>query len=214
MGEEFARRGTSAASQLRNPRRAYPFRLAESGVREPIKRSRRYCGVTMATYEETNPDRTTNLHAALFWQSRHGWFSAGVDLGGGGRTDHGEQSGPRAGSAVSPCLFLRRSRPAKQRENEPARNFWTQRRFARLSSDIYAAVFPHSGGTETEGDEIVGRRRYFGGVSSVCAPAELTWMAEKEPIMADQFGCAPRWQCHLGYFSAGVDCAFGELPNF
>ena len=32
--------------------------------------------------------------------------------------------------------------------------------------------------------------------------------------MANQCGRAPRWQCRLGYLSAGVECTYGELPNF
>ena len=58
-GKNQHRRGDCAAGvfrQRRNfvvPRRTYPCRRARSGVREPIKRSRRYCGVAMATFEET-----------------------------------------------------------------------------------------------------------------------------------------------------------------
>ena len=32
--------------------------------------------------------------------------------------------------------------------------------------------------------------------------------------MASQFGRAPRRQCRLGHFSAGVDCPYGTLPIF
>ena len=73
---------------------------------------------------------------------------------------------------------------------------------------FYAAVFPHSGGPETRGDEIVGRQCYLSRVGSVFAPPESTCRAEKEPTTAD------RWQCRLGFLSAGVDCPYGELPSF
>ena len=76
----------------------------------------------------------------------------GVDLTSGKKTDHGEPSGPRATSAVSPWLFSRQSRPATRRkEDKCARNSRAQRRPVRVSSDIIAAVFPHSGGAETNG---------------------------------------------------------------
>ena len=76
----------------------------------------------------------------------------GVDLASGKKTDHGEPSGPRATSAVSPWLFSRQSRPATRRkEDKCARNSRAQRRPVRVSSDIIAAVFPHSGGAETNG---------------------------------------------------------------
>ena len=46
--------GISTASALRFPPRTYPRRRAESDVRQPIKRSRRSCGVAVATNETTN----------------------------------------------------------------------------------------------------------------------------------------------------------------
>ena len=36
----------------------------------------------------------------------------------------------------------------------------------------------------------------------------------EKPIMANQCGRAPRWQCRLGCLSAGVECTYGELPIF
>ena len=36
----------------------------------------------------------------------------------------------------------------------------------------------------------------------------------EKPITANQCGRTPRWQCRLGYLSAGVECTYGELPNF
>ena len=79
---------------------------------------------------------------------------------------------------------------------------------------IYAAVFSHSGGTEAKGGEIGGRRCYFSRVGSVFAPPESTCRAEQKPIMANQLARAPRWQCRLGFFAAGVDRPYGKLPNF
>ena len=43
-------------------------------------------------------------------------------MSGGERIDHGEPIKPRAASAVSPWLFLRRSRPDRRKENEPFEN--------------------------------------------------------------------------------------------
>ena len=79
---------------------------------------------------------------------------------------------------------------------------------------IYAAAFSHSGGTEAKGGEIGGRRCYFRRVGSVFAPPESTCRAEQKPIMANQLARAPRWQCRLGFFAAGVDRPYGKLPNF
>ena len=79
---------------------------------------------------------------------------------------------------------------------------------------IYAAVFSHSGGTEAKGGEIGGRRCYFSRVGSVFAPPESTCRAEQKPIMANHLARAPRWQCRLGFFAAGVDRPYGKLPNF
>ena len=79
---------------------------------------------------------------------------------------------------------------------------------------IDAAAFSHSGGTEAKGGEIGGRRCYFSRVGSVFAPPESTCRAEQKPIMANQLARAPRWQCRLGFFAAGVDRPYGKLPNF
>ena len=46
--------GISAASALRFPPRTFPRRWAKSDVRQPIKRTRRSCGVAIVTYETTN----------------------------------------------------------------------------------------------------------------------------------------------------------------
>ena len=102
--------GISAASRLRFPPQIYRRRGAKSDVRQPIKRSRRSCGVAVATYEDTN----------------------------------------RSGRKI--CTM-----------------------------------------------------RYLGSVAMDNSPRELTCRAEKEPIMANQLGRAPRRQCRLGYFSGGVD---------
>ena len=128
----------------------------------------------------------------------------GVDLASGKKTDHGEPSGPRATSAVSPWLFPRQSRPATRRkEDKCARNSRAQRRPVRVSSDIIAAVFPHSGGAETNGggnswatmlpsrsrSRRVERRKnrswrtnaaasHVGGVALFCFPPALTAHAE------------------------------------
>ena len=128
----------------------------------------------------------------------------GVDLASGKKTDHGEPSGPRATSAVSPWLFSRQSRPATRRkEDKCARNSRAQRRPVRVSSDIIAAVFPHSGGAETNGggnswatmlpsrsrSRRVERRKnrswrtnaaasHVGGVALFCFPPALTARAE------------------------------------
>ena len=99
-------------------------------------------------------------------------------------------------------------------EDELAQNSCTQRRFERLSSDVYAAVFSHSGGPEAKGGEIGGRRCYFSRVGSVFAPPKSTCRAEQKPIVANQLARAPRWQCRVGLFAAGVDCPYGKLPNF
>ena len=49
--------GISAVSRLRFPPQIYRRRGAKSDVRQPIKRSRRSCGVAVATYENTNRSR-------------------------------------------------------------------------------------------------------------------------------------------------------------
>ena len=139
-------------------------------------------------FRGNNPERPKNLYDALFRQSRHGYLSARVDLSGRERTDHGEPSGPRATLAASPCFFLWRSRPAIRGENELARNFWTQRRFVRLFSEIFAAVFPHSGGQKTKRGQISGRQCYFSRVGSPFAPPESKSQAGKKPIMANHVG--------------------------
>ena len=55
--------------------------------------------------------------------------------------------------------------------------------------------------------------RYLGRVAMDNSPRELTCRAEKEPIMANQLGRAPRRQCRLGYFSGGVDRTDGKRTN-
>ena len=52
--DDIARGGISAASRLRFPPQIYRCRGAKSDVRQPIKRSRRSCGVAVATHEDTN----------------------------------------------------------------------------------------------------------------------------------------------------------------
>ena len=53
--------------------------------------------------------------------------------------------------------------------------------------------------------------RYLGSVAMDNSPRELTCRAEKEPIMANQLGRAPRRQCRLGYLSGGVDRPYGKI---
>ena len=119
---------------------------------------------------------------------------------------------PRVGSAASvthpaePTGHTGRKRTSAKLLNE--RPLWVS------LLGFYAAVFPHSGGPRTKGGKIAGRRCYFSRVGSVFAPLESTCRAEQTPIMASHFGRAPRWQCRRGYFSAGVDCPYGKLPNF
>ena len=110
--------GILAAPRLRFAPQIYPRRLAKSDVRQPIKGSRRFCRVAMATYEDTN----------------------------------------RSGRKI--CTM-----------------------------------------------------RYLGRVAMDNSPRELTCRAEKEPIMANQLGRAPRRQCRLGYFSGGVDRTDGKKTN-
>ena len=126
----------------------------------------------MTTFEETTWSRRKICTMRQFGRVAMDMFPQELTRRAGARTDHGEPSGPRAASAVSPWLFFRRSRPAKREENELARSFWTQRLSAQLPSDIYAAVLPHSRETETKGGELVGRRRNFSRVGSVLAPQD------------------------------------------
>ena len=124
FGEDRHRRGHCAKGafwQRRDcvfPPQIYPRRLAKSDVRQPIKGSRRFCGVAIVTYEDTN----------------------------------------RSGRKI--CTM-----------------------------------------------------RYLGSVAMDNSPRELTCRAEKEPIMANQLGRAPRRQCRLGYFSGGVDRTHGKKTN-
>ena len=76
------------------------------------------------------------------------------------------------------------------------------------------ALFPHACGSGAEGGETVGSRCYFSRVGSVFAQPESTCRSDKKPIMANQFGRAPRRQRRLGVFSAGVDYPRRKLPDF
>ena len=98
--------GMSAASALRPSAGIFPCEEAKSDVREPIKGRRRFCGVALVTYEDTNRSR---------------------------------------------------------------------RKICTM--------------------------RYFGSVASDNSPRELTCRAEKEPIVANHLGRAPRRHCRFGYFS-------------
>ena len=103
----------------------------------------------------------------------------------GEKTDRGEPSGPRATSAVSPCSLRRGSGPAIRKQDKCARNPHTQSRSVRLSSDIFAAVFLHSGGTEAKGDEIVGRRCRVGRADSAFATPDSPSRKERTNIGED-----------------------------
>ena len=123
LGEQTSERtlregGILAAPRLRFSPQIYPRRLAKSDVRQPIKGRRRFCGVAIVTYEDTN----------------------------------------RSGRKI--CTM-----------------------------------------------------RYLGSVAMNNSPRELTRRAEKEPIVANQLGRAPRRQCRLGYFSGGADRTDGEKTN-
>ena len=68
------------------------------------------------------------------------------------------------------------------------------------------------GETDRSGRKI-GTTRHSGRVAMGNFPRELTCRAEKEPIMANQLGRAPRRQCRFGYFSGGVDRTYGETTH-
>ena len=55
--------------------------------------------------------------------------------------------------------------------------------------------------------------RYLGGVAMDNSPRELTWQAEKEPIMANRVDRAPGCQRRLAYISGGVDLPYGKKTN-
>ena len=79
------------------------------------------------------------------------------------------------------------------------------RRFCRVAMATYED-------TNRSGRKIC-TMRYLGRVAMDNSPRELTCRAEKEPIMANQLGRAPRRQCRLGYFSGGVDRTDGKKTN-
>ena len=54
IGEDIARRGHFGSIAIAFPPADLPVQGAKSDVRQPIKRSRRSCGVAVATYEDTN----------------------------------------------------------------------------------------------------------------------------------------------------------------
>ena len=55
--------------------------------------------------------------------------------------------------------------------------------------------------------------RHFGRVATGNLPRELSWQAEREPIMVNQVDDAPRRQRRLGYFSSRVDRPYGKKTN-
>ena len=55
--------------------------------------------------------------------------------------------------------------------------------------------------------------RHFGRVATGNLPREVSWQAEREPIMVNQVDHAPRRQRRLGYFSSRVDRSYGQKTN-
>ena len=80
--------------------------------------------------------------------------------------------------AVSAVIRSAGSADRTRGGTRPARNFCTQRRFGRVSSYAYLAVFSRSDGTQTKRREVVGRRCRFDRVGPVFPPPESTPRAD------------------------------------
>ena len=141
-GRRLREGGTSAGSQLRVSTADFLVQTQTKRLSRTDEEEATLLRGRHGNFRGNEPKRTKHLHDVLFRQSRHAYLSGGVDLAGGERTDHGEPSGPRATLAAWSRLFLRRSRPSIRKDNELARNFWTQRYFGRVSSDCTWWYFP------------------------------------------------------------------------
>ena len=150
----------------------------------------------------------------LFRNSRLRCCSAGVDLVGFGENKHqrGRWAQGEIGTgfgegipAASALRFPPRTYPCRKVKSDVRQPIKRNRR----SSGVAIATYEE---TNRSGRKIC-TMRHFSRVAMDNSPRELTWQAEKEPIMANQLDNAPRRYCRLGYLSGGVDRPYGEKKN-